>query len=204
MSNKTLIRILLLVIVSAAFILARYGSASADPLEGQVKTISEQKTDDQQSVQSKSSGNLFNATGENDSMVIPLLKLFGALVVVVAAIYGFLLILRKMMGSKLSGNRSNSLIEVLETTHVGQKKSVSLVRYHDRSVLIGVADNSISVLAELDSVETGKILSGVSAGSPSNGFENILHHARRKIGNIGMKKIKAALVSNKSGESKAA
>jgi flagellar biosynthetic protein FliO len=117
---------------------------------------------------------------EEEPMIWSMLKLIGALVVVVAGIYGFLYLLRKMMGGRLSSNRSNRIIEVLETSYVAQKKSVSLVRFSDRAVLVGVTDNNMTPLAELSSEETAKILQEMQSEKSSAGFKNILSNAKEK------------------------
>jgi len=134
----------------------------------------------------------------NNSVTWSLLKLLGALVLVVAGIYGFVYILRKMMGRKFSGNRGNDLIEVLETTYIEQKKSLSLVRFHDRAVLIGTADSGINVLAELDAEQTARILSECATQKTNPGFGNILKDAKTRMMSLGMGMRKAEKESVKT------
>ncbi len=117
---------------------------------------------------------------DDSSMIWSLLKLVGALAIVVAGIYGFLYLLRKMMGSQLSSNRSHRLIEVLETNFIAQKKSVSLIRFAERAILVGVTDNSMTPLAELSSDETTKVIAEIQSDRPAAGFKGILHSAREK------------------------
>jgi flagellar biosynthetic protein FliO len=101
--------------------------------------------------------------------------------IVVIGIYGFLYVLRKMMGSKFSGNRKSRMIDVMETAYIAQKRSVSLIRFHDRSILVGVSDNSIQPLAELSAEETSKILAEYAEEKPAPGFRNILGDAKEKF-----------------------
>lgn len=124
-----------------------------------------------------------------DSMVWPLVKLVLALGVVVAAIYGFLYMLRKMMGQKFSSNRSNRLIEVIETTFIAQKKSVSVIRFHDRAILVGICDGSIARLAELDPEESAAILSEHASPNQSGKFAGVLSEARTRLKNWNMSRM---------------
>jgi len=118
------------------------------------------------------------------SLIWSLVRLVGALVLVVGGIYGFLYLLRKMMGSRLSSNRNHRMIEVLETSYIAQKKSVSLIRFTDRAVLVGVTDNSMTPLAELSSDETMKLLSEIQRDQGGGSFKGILTTAREKYMSI--------------------
>jgi flagellar biosynthetic protein FliO len=131
----------------------------------------------------------------SESLTWSMVKLVGALAVVVVGIYGFLYILRRMMGGKLSANRTSRLIEVLETTFVAQKKSVSLVRFGDRAVLIGISEGNMTALAELGSEETTKIMAASAVEKPAPGFKNILHDAREKWLNLGIKRAASDLAA---------
>lgn len=117
---------------------------------------------------------------DDGSIIWTLVKLVGALILVIAGIYGFLYLLRKMMGSRLSSNRSHRMIEVLETSFIAQKKSVSLVRFAERAVLIGITDNTMTSLAELSSDETAKLISEIKNERTGAGFKGILNSAREK------------------------
>ncbi|UCD17095.1 MAG: flagellar biosynthetic protein FliO, partial [Candidatus Zixiibacteriota bacterium] len=118
---------------------------------------------------------------ESDTVTMSLIKLSAALLVVVIAIYAFLYMLRRMMGSKFSGNRGNRMIEVLETVYIAQKRSVSLIRFHDRAVLVGVGDSGIQPLAELTVEETARIIAEQTEGKPASGFISALGDARNKL-----------------------
>ena len=99
------------------------------------------------------------ALAEYSSSIFPsMLKLLSALALVIACIYAALFLFKKMMGKKYSGNRQTKIMEVLETTYVGPKKSVSLIRVADKSVLIGTTDSQISILSELDEEKTREII----------------------------------------------
>jgi len=181
-NKKILLIIFIIIIVSSALIVSQFGRVSADnaarplveetaPAAGVTDSMEHQPV-------------------LSESVYWSLFKLLGALIVVVVGIYGFLFILRRMMGNKLSGNKELNIIEVLETTYVAQKKSVSLVRFADRAVLVGVADSGINVLAELDDEQTAKIMAEYAAEKPSTGFAGIMKDARDKLAGLNIGKLK--------------
>lgn len=98
-------------------------------------------------------------TGSLSTTVLPSMgKMISALVIVLACIYLGLALLKRLMGKGRTKSQGGDLLEVLETTYVAPKKIVSLIRVADKSVLIGVTDNQITVLTELDAVQTAEIL----------------------------------------------
>jgi flagellar biosynthetic protein FliO len=154
------------------------------PKFGRVAAVPNQNESSVGAVVTPSDGNKLAETDTGkvkmESLTMSMAKLMGALFVVVVGIYGFLYLLRRMMGSKLSANRNSRLIEVLETTFVAQKKSVSLVRFGDRAVLLGITDGNMTPLAELSAEETVKILAESTMEKSAPGFKNILQDARGK------------------------
>jgi len=179
-NKKILLIILIIIIVSTALLVSQFGNVSAgDAL----------KPAGGESPAADISGQV---SPLNESVYWSLAKLLAALMVVVAGIYGFLYILRRMMGNKLSGNRNQQIIEVLETTYVAQKKSVSLIRYADRAVLVGVADTGINILAELDVEQTAKILSEYATEKPLTGFAGVMNDAKIKLAGLNIGKLKSA------------
>jgi len=125
-----------------------------------------------------------------------LFKLISALVIVIACIYAGVYLLKRMMGKKYSGNRRSNLLEVLETTYIGPKKTVSLVRVADRAVLVGTSENHISPLAELDADETARMLATAAPEEETESFKKVLSSAVTKLKEMGFKRTdKAALES---------
>lgn len=124
------------------------------------------------------------------SSVMPsLLRLASALVIVVAAIYLGVYGLKKMMGKKYSGNRQLNLLEVLETTYIAPKKSVSLVRVADKAVLVGMSDSQITVLTELDTEETKRVLASLSSVEVEpDAFRTVFKAASKKIKEFTLKR----------------
>ncbi|UCD94035.1 MAG: flagellar biosynthetic protein FliO [Candidatus Zixiibacteriota bacterium] len=182
-NTKTVIVIVVLLLVFSGVVISRIGNVSAtgnDP-PAEPKVAGDQGETDAQAGKA-----VFE-----ESVVFSLAKLLGALVIVVAGIYGFLYVLRRMMGQKFSGNRRDNLIEVLETAYVAQKKTVSLVRFHDRAVLIGVGESGINALAELNPEETARIMADFSNEKSAPGFKGVLKDARSKLMSLNMGKLKA-------------
>ena len=132
-------------------------------------------------------------TGLGQTVVPSLLKMASALIVVVFCIYGSVFLLKKGFGRKLSHNRRNSALEVLETTYVGPKKSISLVRVGDKSVLVGVTDNQISVLTELDAEATKAVVACDEEEAQPAKFKELLTTASQKIREFTVKGNKTAM-----------
>ncbi len=195
-------KIIILLIVSAAFVLAKFGRAGAQefsPVQDKAQLSQSQSV--QESTGEAKAAPSFGRKGD-DSLMMPMLKLVGALLLVVVAIYGFLFVLKKMMGQ--GGGNGGKLIEVLESSALGPKKSVALVRYSDKAVLVGIADNAISVLAELDSAETQKIMQESQPGRTPAGFKGVLDSARGRLDTLGLNKFKAAILSGSKNKTQAA
>ena len=108
-------------------------------------------------------------------------KVGGALAVVILSIYLGVFLLKRMMGKKYSGNKKHNILEVLETTYIGPKKTISLVRVAGKSVLVASTENQISMLTEMDSEETEEILRGIDVEIEPDVFQNMLHSASDKM-----------------------
>ncbi len=148
------------------------GQASAVN-EGTVQTNAVQKTF------AETEQSAYN--GFETSAMPSLLKVGGALAVVILAIYLGLFILKRMMGKKYSGNKKNNILEVLETTYIGPKKSISIIRVAGKSVLVASTENQISMLTEMDSDETKEIMREVNVEIEPDLFQNMLNSASVKI-----------------------
>ncbi len=120
-------------------------------------------------------------------------KMLSALVIVIACIYLGIYLLKKLMGRKYGGYSKDNLLQVIETTYVGPKKTVSLVRVADKAVLIGVTDNTISVLTELDEAKTAEIMPAVAAEESKEPFSRFLTSASVRLKEFRLKKSGVAL-----------
>lgn len=117
-----------------------------------------------------------------------LIKLVSALIVVIICIYLGIFLLKKLMGKKYSGNSRKNFLEVLETTYIAPKKSVTLLRVADKAVLIGMSESHIAVLTELDDAKTKEILVTMKAEEEATPFKNMLKSATQKWKKVGLRK----------------
>lgn len=194
-NKKAILVFIAIIIVSGLFLISKFGDVAANSPYSQKPTETSNSTPPVTPDEGVTDP---FARPDNDSVASSIFKLIGALLLVVIGIYGFIFVLKRMMGQKLSGNRRNNLIEVLETSYVAQKKSVSLIRFVDRSVLVGVSDSGINVLAELTREETDKITAGIAQDQPVIGFKNILKDAGAKLTGFRMKGIKGIQISGET------
>jgi len=117
-----------------------------------------------------------------------IVKMVSALIVVIFSVYVGLYLLKRLMAARGRRDGRDNLLEVIQSTYVGPKKSVSLLRVADRSVLIGVTDNSISVLTELDPEETAAILATETKVERKDGFRSLLGTAASKVRKLNLKR----------------
>lgn len=120
-------------------------------------------------------------------------KMISALLVVVILVYGALWALKRMMGKRYNSKSGTGGLEVLQSTHVGPHKQISLVRVGKRSVLVGVTDNQITTLTELSPEETEEFVGEVAETESSASFSQMLSSATGKLKAIGLGKSQTAL-----------
>lgn len=133
---------------------------------------------------------------ESVSVMPSLLKLFSAMVLVIGLIYGVLYLFKKMMGNKYSGNGRGKVLEVLETTYLGPKKTVSLIRFADKAVLVGSTDGSMTALGELDEAKTKELLESLDSDDQDDPLENIVKATSVKFKAMTSKNYKQDLVDS--------
>lgn len=117
-----------------------------------------------------------------------LARIVGALLIVIVCIYAGLYLLKRMTMKRYSGNGRHQVLEVLETTGVAPKKAVSLIRVADKSVLVGMTDNSITVLTELDAEQTARITAAYDNEKEADGFGQLLRTVSQRVKSAGVKK----------------
>lgn len=86
-------------------------------------------------------------TGGDESLLIPALKMVGALGVVVGLLLLFYAASRKGFGILPRGR--DGQIRMLETKPLGGKKFLCLVRVRDQELLLGVSNERIECLTQL-------------------------------------------------------
>ncbi|MCH9024000.1 MAG: flagellar biosynthetic protein FliO [candidate division Zixibacteria bacterium] len=140
-------------------------------------------------------------SGESTSglSVLPsLVRIISALVIVVVCIYVGIFLLKKLM-SKRNGRRTiNGNLEIIETIHIAPRKSVTLIRVGEKSILVGTTEGSMSLLCEQDEIETGKLLVETVSEAPALGFGEMLSTAVAKVKEVARKGKKTAVFSKLS------
>lgn len=127
-------------------------------------------------------------------VVMALIKMVSALLIVIGMVYGALFLLRRMMGRKNGCNANGDILEVLQTTFVGQNKAISLVKIANRSVLVGVTDHQVTLLSELSAAETEEILASTQTEkAQQETFAGMLAKSMTKIKQMGLSKAGTAL-----------
>lgn len=121
-----------------------------------------------------------------------LLRMVSALAIVIACIYGGLWLLKRTMGRGRTAGGGRTL-EVIETVAVAPKKTVSLIRVADKSVLVGVTDSTLSVLTELSPEETVKVLERRQDAEAGDSFQKAFQTATGKLREFGLKRKETAL-----------
>ena len=174
----------LLIAALAGLFLINPGSGEADALTALENTQAVEPSPDA----TAAAGEPFEGTA-----MPSIVKMISALMVVLVCIYVALYLLKRLAGRRAGANGGNGALEVLETSYVAPKKTVSLVRVADKAVLIGVTDNGISMLTELDAQQTEALLAEKSATPSSDSFRKILGSATEKIRKVSLVKSRAAL-----------
>lgn len=173
----------IIIIALMGVLIINSGSATANNNET-VKTDQVEKTAaTDNGAQSKAGDE--SPIGQYSSQIMPsMFKLGGALILVIACIYGGLFLLKKSMGKKYSNNRTNSNLEIIETTHIAPKKTLTLVRVADKAVLVGTTENNMSVLTELDETKTAELLAQMEIETEQDNFKDLISIASNKLKNL--------------------
>ena len=81
---------------------------------------------------------------------LDIVKALIPLLVIVALLYGVLVFVKRY-GISVKGKKSGAvLIDVVSTQMIMPKKFISVVRVEDRLLVLGVSDQSITLLKEMD------------------------------------------------------
>ncbi|MEW5993898.1 MAG: flagellar biosynthetic protein FliO [Candidatus Zixiibacteriota bacterium] len=126
------------------------------------------------------------------SMLPSLARLVLALVVVIVCIYAGIYLLKRLSLRRYAG-RQGQLLEVIETAGVGPKKTVSLIKVADKSVLVGMTDTHISLLTEIDEAKTALMLSRQCHVAGDDRFASVLKSFTDKVKGISLGRNPTAL-----------
>ena len=84
---------------------------------------------------------------------VDILKMLGPIVLILGMLYGVLILVRKY-SFPLKGKQACSCkINVLNTQMILPKKYVSVIKVDDKMLVLGISENSINLLREMDSFE---------------------------------------------------
>lgn len=128
-----------------------------------------------------------------DSALPVLAKMVGALLVVIVCIYVGIYLLKRTTGGRYSSSRGTNALEVIETACVGQRKTISLIRVGEKSVLVGVTDDRMALLSELNADDTTAILASAPQESEADGFSKMLNSAVTRVKRLAAKNRRTAL-----------
>ncbi|MHB8578613.1 MAG: flagellar biosynthetic protein FliO [Ignavibacteriaceae bacterium] len=111
--------------------------------------------------------------------IFDVIKAIIPLFIIVALLYGVLLFVKRY-GVSLKGNKSSSVvINVLSSQMIMPKKFISIVKVEDKLLVLGVSEQSITLLKELDQPLVSQRQSG--SFEEKNNFLDVLKK------NIGLK-----------------
>jgi flagellar protein FliO/FliZ len=79
-------------------------------------------------------------------------RLFGALLVVLALVWGTMWVARRFLKGRFNGTARSNL-KVVERMYLAPKRSIELVSIGERILVLGVTENQISMLTELEADE---------------------------------------------------
>jgi len=108
------------------------------------------------------------------------------ILIVLGLLILFLHLLRKVAASPLSPARGGPEFQILRQYHLGQKRSVALVKFFNRLLLVGISDSGMSTLAEItDPQEVEAMIAGLNdkkagkEGSFREIYQNLLSRVRK-------------------------
>lgn len=122
-----------------------------------------------------------------------LARMIGALLVVIVCIYLGLYLLKRTTMKRYSKNGGQCMLEVLETVCVAPKKTVSLIKVANKAVLVGMTDNQMSVLTELDADQTAEMAAAQNGEKETDRFAQLLKSVSHRIRQVTVKKNQADL-----------
>jgi flagellar biogenesis protein FliO len=130
------------------------------------------------------------------SGAIPTLgKMIGALLVVILCIYVGIYLMKKTMGGRYGSTNKLNALEVLESTGVGPKQSVTLIRVGEKSVLVGITGERMALLTELNAEDTAALMTSAPADREPDAFSRMLSTAAAQVKKLASKSRRTAFES---------
>ena len=107
-----------------------------------------------------------------------LARMVFSLLAVLVLIWGTVQILQRV--SKTPGTNRSSHIRVLDRAHLAPKRAIYVVQIGSQSLALGVTDNQITTLAELDVEETRAAYPDQKSRIGSQSFAHLFNHIRSR------------------------
>ena len=126
-------------------------------------------------------------TAQETGVIGAIVKMISALVVVIVSVYVGIYLLKRLTQKRPGQNTKTDVLEILQTTHIGPHKAISLVKVGKRSVLVGVTDSQISTLTELDEVETQEVYAQAPSQEAGDNFAGTLKNATSRLRSFTLK-----------------
>jgi flagellar biosynthetic protein FliO len=106
-----------------------------------------------------------------------LLKLVGALVLILVIIYGSVWLLKRFSGGRNVGNGNS--ITVLERHFLAPKQALYLIRVGSRHLLLGGSESGLRHLTDLQAEDFAEPAKGAVAPAEDSKFNKVLKQARQ-------------------------
>lgn len=129
-------------------------------------------------------------TQSNSFSVAPYVGKFVAfLSLIVLFFYGVLALIRKgvIKKSSLSFLNNSKMIEVLNSTHIGPKRQLMMIKAHNQVFLIASSENGVNLISEMSDV-TG-LLKSTEVSVTGTNFDTSLTTANKKNKNFKLKEV---------------
>jgi flagellar biosynthetic protein FliO len=91
-----------------------------------------------------------NASADQPSSIGMMARALGALLLVIGLLVASAWCLRRLKGTPLGGAREDAQLAVLTTVSIGDKRSLTVVRFGQRTLLLGSTQQSVTLLAADD------------------------------------------------------
>lgn len=130
-----------------------------------------------------------------DGALPTLAKMVGALFLVIICIYVGIYLLKKTMGGKYTKGNRVSALEVLESTGVGPKQNVTLIRVGDKAVLVGITGERMALLTELTAEDTAALMTATPVDCEPDAFSKMLSSAAMQVKKLTSKSRRTVLES---------
>lgn len=110
------------------------------------------------------------------------IKMFSALLLVLGIFMGSFYLLRRVVKRDV-GTRGRNVIRIIDRSYIGVKKSVTLVDVAGKVLVLGVTDNQISLLTQIEDPDRIEQLKGSKVTGASGSFSNHLSRLLTKTRN---------------------